>query len=210
MGFLNQFPYSDFHQMNLDWLLTTMKNVKAQMDYLQEEFAKIEVMTEEQISMMIQEAILENNREMYDYLIELKAQITSEYQTYTNNQIAILKAYTDDQVVILNRNINDLKVYTDNQDVYYDNLAQAYADHAVVEANAYTDEKVVNYTYMISPITGEYEDVRNVIDEMITYFHSDNSLTAAEYDALDLTAAAYDAYDLSAFDYDFNGKILLV
>lgn len=210
MGFLNQFPYSDFHELNIDWLINNMKAVKERMDVIQEEFAKIEVMTEEQINLMIHEAILTNNIELYNYLNQLKAQITTEYQDYTNNQIAILKNYTDNRDAILNNSINDLKVYTDNQDVYFDDLAKAYADHAVVEANAYTDTKVVDYIYMISPITGEYEDVRTVINEMIDYFHSDNSLTAAEYDALDLTAAAYDAYDLSAFDYDFNGKLLLV
>ena len=210
MGFTSQFPYSDFHQLNLDWLINNMKAVRAQMDTLQEEFAKIEVMSKEQIELLIQEAILNNNRELYDYLIQLKAQITSEYTAYTNGEISNLKTYTDNQITSVNNNITDLKIYVDNQDVFYDDLAKAYADHAVVVANQYTDTKVVNYTYMISPITGEYEDVRDVITEMINYFHSDNSLTAAEYDALDLTAAAYDAYDLSAFDYDFNGKILLV
>lgn len=210
MGFINQFPYSDFHAMNLDWLIITMKAVKAQMDAIQEEFAKIEVMTKEQIELLIQEAILTNNRELYDYLTQLRAQITAEDKAYTDSQIIGVKSYTDNQITSVNNNISNLKVYVDNQDVYYDDLAKIYADHAVIVANQYTDEKVVNYTYMISPITGEYEDVRDVINEMIDYFHSDNSLTAAEYDALDLTAAAYDAYDLTAFDYDFNGKILLV
>lgn len=210
MDFIHQFPYSDFHEMNLDWLIITMKAVKTQMDEIQEEFDKIEVMTKEQIELLIQEAILNNNRELYDYLIQLKAQIIAEDKAYTDSQISMTKSYTDNQITSVNNNINNLKIYADNQDVFYDNLAKSYADHAVVVANQYTDEKVVNYTYMISPITGEYEDVRDVVKEMIEYFHSDNSLTAAEYDALDLTAAAYDAYDLSAFDYDFNGKILLV
>ena len=210
MGFISQFPYSDFHQLNLDWLINLMKILKTQMDAIQEEFDKIEVMTKEQIELLIQEAILNNNRELYEYLTQLKAQITAEDKAYTDHQISTLKTYTDGQVSTLNNNIADLKIYTDNQDVYYDDLAKVYADHAVVVANQYTDTKVVNYTYMISPITGEYEDIRDVINEMIIYFHSDNSLTAAEYDALDLTAAAYDAYNLSAFDYDFNGKLLLV
>lgn len=203
MDFINQFPYSDFHQMNLDWLINMMKALRTQMDTIQEEFDKIEVMTKEQIELLIQEAILNNNRELYEYLTQLKAQITAEDKAYTDSQISTLKSYTDN-------NITDLKIYVDNQDVYFDDLAKIYAEHAVVVANQYTDEKVVNYTYMVSPITGEYEDVRDVVEEMITYFHSDNSLTAAEYDALDLTASAYDAYNLSAFDYDFNGKILLV
>ncbi len=31
MGFINQFPYSDFHEMNLDWILKEMKNISNDM-----------------------------------------------------------------------------------------------------------------------------------------------------------------------------------
>ena len=31
MGFINQFPYSDFHEMNLDWILKEMKNISNEM-----------------------------------------------------------------------------------------------------------------------------------------------------------------------------------
>lgn len=191
MGFINQFPYSDFHELNLDWLIKTTKSIENAVKYLEEEFAKIEVLTEEQINAMINAAIASNNIELYNRMTQLKTQITQEYQAYCNNQI------------------NSLKTYLDNQDVYYDNLAKGYADHAVVLANQYTDDKVLNYTMMINPITGQYEDVRNVVNDIVLYFHTDNSLTAGEYDALDMTAAYYDGKDLTAYDYDFNGKVML-
>ena len=191
MGFINEFPYSDFHELNLDWLIKTTKSIENAVKYLQEEFAKIEVLTEEQINAMINAAIASNNIELYNRMTQLKTQITQEYQAYCNNQI------------------NSLKTYLDNQDVYYDNLAKGYADHAVVLANQYTDDKVLNYTMMINPITGQYEDVRDVVNDIVLYFHTDNSLTAGEYDALDMTAAYYDGKDLTAYDYDFNGKVML-
>lgn len=203
MGFLSQFPYSDFHQLNLDWLINTMKAVRSQMDAIQEEFDKIKILTEEQIEAMIQQAIITNNVDLYNRMNALKQELTESYIAYTDSSVATLKSYTDGKYA-------DQKIYIDNQDIYFDGLAQTYAEHAIVVSEAYTDTKVIDYTFMISPITGEYEDVRDVVQELVDYFHSDNSLTAGEYDALDLTASAYDAYDLSAFDYDFSGKILLV
>lgn len=192
MGFINQFPYSDFHELNLDWLIKQTKDLITQMNYLQEEFAKIEVLTEEQINAMISSAIETNNIQLYNDMTALKATITSEYRSYVQNQI------------------NLLTVYIDNQDAYYNGLAQGYADSALSDAKDYVDAQVLNYNMMINPITGEYEDVRDVVDDVVSYFHTENSLTAGEYDALDLTASAYDAYDLTAYDYDFNGKIRLV
>ena len=190
-GFINQFPYADFHELNLDWLIKETKNLRTTMDWLTEEFAKIEILTEEQIEAMIQAAIASNNIEIYNYLTALKAQITSEYQSYVTNQI------------------NQLTTYIDNQDVYYNGLAEGYASSALTNANAYTDAKILNYTMMVNPITGEYQDVRLVVDDIVTYFHTEDALTAGEYDALELTASAYDAYELTAYDYDFNGKIRL-
>ena len=190
-NFINQFPYSDFHELNLDWLIGKTKELEETTKYLVEEFSQIEILTESYIQSMIDHAIETNNLVIAQQLIQLKNDITSEYKSYVIDQI------------------NALTVYIDNQDVHYDQLAQGYANTALNDAKDYADAKVLDYTMMINPITGVYEDVRNVVNDIVSYFHTADALTAGEYDALDLTAGAYDAYDISAYDYDFNGKTIL-
>lgn len=190
-GFINQFPYSDFHELNLDWLIKKTKELQTTTTWLVEEFNKIEVLTEEQIQAMINAAIASNNLVIAQQLAQLKAQLTEEYQGYVTAQI------------------NQLQIYIDNQDVYYDERAQGYATEAYNSAKAYVDEQVIDYTMMINPITGEYDDVRDVVDDIVSYFHTADALTAGEYDALELTASAYDAYEITAYDYDFSGKTIL-
>lgn len=191
-GFIKQFPYADFHELNIDWLLNKTKEIEETTKYLLEEWSKIEILTEEYIQQMINTAIETNNIALYTRMLEYKEQAVSESKSYCNAQI------------------NQLRIYLDNQDVYYNGLAQGYAETALTNANAYTDSQVLNYTMMINPITGQYQDVRVVVDDIVSYFHTEDSLTAGEYDALDLTAEDYDNYELTAYDYDFKGKILLV
>ena len=190
-NFINQFPYTDFHELNLDWLIKKTKEHGDQIAYLNEEFAKITVLTEDYIQSMINSAIAANNIILAQQLINLKAEITTEYKGYVTAQI------------------NALTVYIDNQDVHYDQLAKVYANTALADAKDYVDAEVLDYTMMINPITGVYEDVRNVVNDIVSFFHTGDALTAGEYDALDLTAGAYDAYDITAYDYDFNGKTIL-
>ena len=203
MGFVNQFPYSDFHELNIDWVIKQVKDNVNAIKVLQDLMAQIEVLTEDQINDMINTAIINNNEMLYSVMLNLKNEITADYKTYVDSAIASLKTTLENQ-------INQLSVYVDNQDVYYFNLAKDYSDNTLIQAKDYTDTKVLDYTMMINPITGVYEDVRNVVNDIVTYFHTDGSLTAAEYDALELTATVYDAYELTAYDYDFNGKNLLV
>lgn len=186
-----EFPHTRTYEGDLGYVIKKLNKVANDTAYLMEEFAKIVVLTQEQIQQMIDAAIAANNLTWAQQLQELKNQITIEYQGYVTAQI------------------NALTVYIDNQDIFYNGLAQTYATNAEAAANNYTDSQIMNYTMMINPITGDYEDVRNVVEDIVYYFHTENTLTAGEYDALDLTAGYYDGKDLSAYDYDFNGKALL-
>ncbi len=186
-----EFPHTRNYDGDLGWVIKKLSEVANTTAYLEEEFAKIVVLTEQQIQNMIDAAIKANNLTWAQELINLKAQITTEYQGYVTAQI------------------NALTVYIDNQDIYYNGLAEGYAATALSEAKDYTDSQVITYTMMINPITGVYEDVRNVVDDIVYYFHTGDSLTALEYDTLDLTASYYDGKQLTAYDYDFNGKTLL-
>ena len=186
-----EFPNTRNYDGDLGWVVKKLKETADLTAYLNEEFSKIVILTQQQIQGMIDASIAANNILVAQQLEALKVQITNEYKTYCNNQI------------------NSLKIYVDNQDLYYDSLAQGYADTALANAKTYTDDQVLNYTLMINPITGEYEDVRNVVDDIITYFHSQDALTASEYDTLAMTAEDYDLKELTAIDYDFNGKNLL-
>ena len=61
--------------------------------------------------------------------------------------------------------------------------------------------------YMISPFTGQYVKVKNVVMDL-AHFHMDG-LTAEEYDLLELEAEEYDDKLITAFDYDWFGKDIL-
>ena len=186
-----EFPHTRTYEGDLGWIIKKIGEVSEATAYLMEEFAKIEILTEEQIQKMIDEAIAANNIKLARDLQNLKAQITAEYIGYVTAQV------------------NALTIYIDNQDIHYNDLAAGYANTAEANSKTYTDNQVMNYTMMINPITGDYEDVRLVVDDIVSYFHTQDSLTASEYDLLDMTAAYYDGKQLSAYDYDFNGKTLL-
>lgn len=186
-----EFPHTRTYEGDLGWVIKKLSEVSEITAYLQEEFAKIVVLTEDQIQAMIDAAIADNNLEWANELVDLKTQITTEYKGYVTAQI------------------NALTIYIDNRDAYYNGLSQGYATTALNEAKDYTDSQVLSYTMMINPITGVYEDVRNVVDDIVSYFHTQDSLTATEYDTLALDADYYDNKQITAYDYDFNGKTLL-
>lgn len=67
--------------------------------------------------------------------------------------------------------------------------------------------KLLNYPdptyYMRDPFTGEMALVSTVVMELFN-LHAE-TMTAAEFDALELTCEDFDAYEISAFDFDFFG-----
>lgn len=84
----------------------------------------------------------------------------------------------------------------------YELTAMEYDQYGYIKLG-YPDEN----WYMISPFTGQYTKVKNVVMDL-AHFHMDG-LTAEEYDLLELEAEEYDDKQITAFDYDWFGKDIL-
>ena len=84
----------------------------------------------------------------------------------------------------------------------YELTAMEYDQYGYIKLG-YPDEN----WYMISPFTGQYTKVKNVVMDL-AHFHM-VGLTAEEYDALELEAEEYDLKEITAFDYDWFGKDIL-
>ena len=57
--------------------------------------------------------------------------------------------------------------------------------------------------YMLSPFTGEYVPIKEVVYDLAALHSGEKALSASAYDALDLSAEDYDNYELTAFAYDW-------
>lgn len=122
--------------------------------------------------------------------------------TTTSLQQAINDLYDVARVYGLTAEQYDSLGLTAKQYDDYELTAMEYDQYGYIKLG-YPDEN----WYMISPFTGQYTKVKNVVMDL-AHFHMDG-LTAEEYDLLELEAEEYDDKEITAFDYDWFGKDIL-
>lgn len=49
LGFLHKFPYSNFHELNLDWLISTVKSFSGTIDQMQDQIDEAEAYMKDNI-----------------------------------------------------------------------------------------------------------------------------------------------------------------
>lgn len=175
-NFFHNYPYTDFHELNLDWCIV---NIKKLLNYFEglDELATVKYVDDsiEALREALQAAIdLKLNRSDFDtFVYELQISLNSIV-----NDIHALEHATAQNAQAIIDTYNTLKNYIDSQLI---------------------DLKVIN------PMTGESEPIQLVLNYMANLLR-DNALTASEYDGAELTATAYDALQLTAYNYDNYGK----
>ena len=176
MPLFNNFPYTNFHEMNLDWVIKKVKEI-------------------DQISKTVNELLGRYNA-MFNKVTEL----STEFDSFEADMQAAFNQYKTETDSYINTVLNNFTVLLDQQSEYYDRqLTQMNTRLTNIE------NTVVRAAYMESPFTGETVPVQQVIYELAS-LHTTDALTAAEYDAAELSAAAYDALQLTAYQYDWNGS----
>lgn len=188
MAFYDKFPYTNFQELNLDWILTKVREIQTEIDEINAWKETFSASINQQIANLITQVNTEFN--------QLKIDIENEFTTYrkeTDDKFAAQQEETQKKFDTLTASVNATLVAYDSR------IADIENKLADIENNLPTLVHVTN------PFTGQSDSIQNVINMLADTQRSD-ALTASAYDALKLTASAYDANNVSAADYDFHGQ----
>ena len=192
MGLYEHFPYSNYHELNLDWILTKVKELQTDIDEINAWKETFSASINQQIANLITQV----NTEFNQLKIDIQNEFT-DYRTETDAKFEAQRAETDKQFASLTDAVNARLTAFDGR------IADIESKLHDIENNLPTLVHVTN------PFTGMKDSIQNVINSLADTQRAD-ALTASAYDALAKTAAGYDAYKITAVNYDFNGKSMLV
>lgn len=193
MALFEHFPYTNFHDLNQDWILKEFKNLKSKIDEVNAALEKLDEYTQ----------AFNNLTALYN---QLEADFISFKQEVNNDFAAGMNQ--------LNTRFNELSIQLNGQYASFtagvNNIIAALTDKVndLDTALQQVISDLENTIILFNPLTGE----ENTLQQIIYYLaslHMTDALTASEYDALDMSATYYDAKDLTAYQYDSSGKTLL-
>ena len=225
-GFYNKYPYTDFHELNLDWLLT---NYQAIIDKLNDTISWCNTHQgdyEEAIERLtaVEGELYGFENEINARFATLQADLTDEVNQLideakkeldrTQKQILQEVAATitemqnqfDQLYNTVKSQITAMQVEIARQILNLQNLIAANNDYIFEEVTRRLQEFVDNlpdYENLIvyNPVRGEQTNVQQAILDLYDQFRV-WGLTAAQYDSLQLTASHYDSLNLTALEYD--------
>ena len=207
MGLFENFPYTNFHELNLDWVIKTMKALDEKVDSIEDRiYNKSKAYTDEQI------AILRNEfNSLEDEFIVFKADVNKMFADYTARQdkaFTDYKALVDAQIDLLEQEIRD---------------AKAELKTLLAQANSYTDASMQMLLLQIPPIisdqirtalvynllTGKYVTIQAMFD-YLCMFHAPDALTCGEMFTKNNTCAQILAYNKTCMEFTTSAKNFVV
>ena len=207
MGLFENFPYTNFHELNLDWVIKTMKALDEKVDSIEDRiYNKSKAYTDEQI------AILRNEfNSLEDEFIVFKADVNKMFADYTARQdkaFTDYKALVDAQIDLLEQEIRD---------------AKAELKTLLAQANAYTDASMQMLLLQIPPIigeqirtalvynllTGKYVTIQAMFD-YLCMFHAPDSLTCGDMFTKNNTCEQIRLYNKTCMEFTTSAKNFVV
>ena len=193
--FDNKYPYSDFHELNLDWILETVSNLEKRVDSLKNEFLEqANKYTDEKFA-EFKNDLSELEQELNTVVGELQAQY-SEFTRVINARIQFIQNDIDD----LNQKI-DAEIIGANE----------YTNQAIAQNNDYLIEKLsetVGSLLVINFFTGEKVTIQEMFDTLAK-LHIQDPLTYTEYAEKNITNENLALLNMTYTDLVLRGKQLI-
>lgn len=231
--FYNKYPYTDFHELNLDWLLEHYQELVDQLNQINAWISEHKIQYNEAIARL---TALENEINTFEAQIRaefaaLKAQQQAQLDAAINNinievdnklaqlsadvQTAIDDIYSqyDRLQIAISEELNEFRRKVNNEITSIRNEMRAnnqlifqWVENRIDDfINSLPEILTVN---VYNPYRGEVTDIQTAINDIYSVACI-WGLTAQQYDDLGLTAEEYDNLELTAVEYDTTGYKLL-
>ena len=223
MGVFDRFPYTNFHELNLDWIMKeiaryddiitsfqawqaesehTTAETQARLRVLENDMSSFEVDVQNafnRLSADLQQQINELDAESQRRLTEA----INQMQTQINNLIT----QTRQQIAEMQHEIDNAIIYLDGRMDYNNRLMREYVEYRL-------DQFIHDFPSILelpvfNPVRGRVTDIDMALRDLYDMIRVEGAVTAFEYDSLQLTASDYDSLGITAFQYDTNARYLL-
>lgn len=208
---LNEYPYRNLEDFNLDYILKTITTLRSDYNTLTQFFSDLDTWKagiDADVARCLRELAAYDSR--FDALVrQVNNQVTAlqndlEYEIDTRlNQISLaittLTQEIANRISLLTAQLFAV-IETNNQ------LNREYIDVKLQEFIDSLPEYTADNIFVHNPVTGETDTLNKTLYDIYEVSRA-YALTASEYDALGLTAAEYDALDLTAFEYDNYARL---
>lgn len=194
-NFYNEYPYTDFHELNADFLLQRVKKIEEQIANIKEEiegeiFEWVQQQLapyQEQLNQLIEE-VEQLQTETEETLAAYDARITA-FVNQVNNQLAAIRQELINSINAVN-DLTDLKIEQNN--TYLLNQIS---------------ENVGTLFQVLNPFTGTMVSIQ----EMVDYLSAFHIVDGIDYDTMNtraLTYAAWNALSMTYTDLTLHGNTI--
>lgn len=195
-NFYNEYPYTDIHELNLDWILKKMRELEELVANIKED-----ILAEANAYTDAKALILQGN-------IDALANDVNAFKIIINDKVDTLNAETIARLNKLDKDVIDLYTYIDNQII----VSNARTDQAIINAKEdiyehMTEElgkiKVINY------FTGDLISVQEMFNYLAT-LHATDGITYNQINGRGKTYAELAALNASYTDIVMHGNTIIV
>ena len=225
--FDNKYQYTDFHELNLDWLLETYQAIVDELNTLitwmnqhkteyEEALARLTAVENEidTFEQQIEEAFEQLKAEQQEAFDALVAQTDAELDALRKelqrdiqrmlNEFELLKSQIQQELV-------NLEIFLNQEIIRIRSAIEANNDYIMDYVTRTLQEFIEHFVHIFTvynPVRGYRTGLQEAINDLYDFARF-YALTAIQYDSLGLTAKGYDDKELTAIDYDQRGYILL-
>ena len=207
MGLFEHFPYTNFHDLNLDWIIQEIKTLDEKVNNIDELIVnRAKAYTDEQVGILRNDFNdLENQFDLF------KANVNRQFAEYTAKQD---KAFAD------YRDLVNAKIYLLEQEI---NDARAELETMLRQANAYTDASIsmvllqlpdiitknIKKAKVYNLLEGRYVTIQAMFD-FLCLFHAPNAMTCGEMRDKNNTCTQIAEYNKTCQEFITDAKNFVV